>query len=62
MVAIGAATVTTWIVLVPTVRLAGRKSGHGLLHNLVTQFMGLIVLAMGVQFASTGYRSFRHAG
>ena len=36
-----------------------RASGAGsLLHDMVTRFMGLIVLAMGVQFALTGLHNF----
>jgi len=33
-------------------------AGGNLLHDIVTRFMGLIVLAMGVQFALTGFRNF----
>jgi len=35
----------------------GRGSG-GFVHDAITRFMGLIVIAMGVQFALTGMRSF----
>jgi small neutral amino acid transporter SnatA (MarC family) len=35
-----------------------RSSGGGVLHETATQFMGLIVVAMVVQFALTGVRSF----
>jgi multiple antibiotic resistance protein len=41
--------------------LAGRKSGQkqpGLIHDVTTRFMGLIVLAMGVQFVLTGLKEF----
>lgn len=62
LVAVGVATASTWIVLLLTVRLAGPRSGNGLIHDVVTRFMGLVVLAMGVQFALTGARSFMSAG
>ena len=38
------------------VQIAGRKPG--LMHDVSTRFMGLIVLAMGVQFALTGLETF----
>jgi small neutral amino acid transporter SnatA (MarC family) len=31
---------------------------HEQLQTIITRFMGLIVLSMGVQFALTGYRAF----
>jgi small neutral amino acid transporter SnatA (MarC family) len=41
------------------VRGGSRASGSGnLLHDMVTRFMGLIVLAMGVQFGLTGIHNF----
>jgi len=42
---------------------ASHTSNHrkpGLLHDVMTRFMGLIVLAMGVQFALTGLADFFH--
>jgi multiple antibiotic resistance protein len=30
----------------------------GLLNDMVTRFMGLVVIAMGVQFALTGFHNF----
>ena len=48
-----------WIVMVLVARGRARASGAGsLLHDMVTRFMGLIVLAMGVQFALTGLHNF----
>jgi multiple antibiotic resistance protein len=46
-----------WIVIVLVSRGGSGRSG-GLLHDTGTQFMGLIVLAMGVQFALTGFHDF----
>ena len=61
LVAVGTATAATWIVLLLSVRLAGGRNDKGLVHDVVTRFMGLIVLAMGVQFALTGVQSFMSA-
>jgi multiple antibiotic resistance protein len=46
-----------WVVMVLLSRRGSRARG-GLLHDTGTQFMGLIVLAMGVQFALTGFQDF----
>jgi multiple antibiotic resistance protein len=46
-----------WLLIVLAARLGGRGSG-GFVHDTVTRFMGLIVMAMGVQFALSGIRSF----
>jgi multiple antibiotic resistance protein len=35
-----------------------KRDSGGLVHEMVTRFMGLIVIAMGVQFALTGVREF----
>jgi small neutral amino acid transporter SnatA (MarC family) len=45
-----------WLVIVLSIRI-GLPSG-GFVHDTVTLFMGLIVIAMGVQFALTGIRAF----
>jgi small neutral amino acid transporter SnatA (MarC family) len=34
------------------------RDAGGLLNDMVTRFMGLIVIAMGVQFALTGFHNF----
>jgi hypothetical protein len=46
-----------WIVMVLMARGETREPA-GLLRDTVTQFMGLIIIAMGVQFALTALRSF----
>lgn len=53
LVSVVVAVTLTWLILV----LAARKPGvqkKGLVHDVTTRFMGLIVLAMGVQFLLTG--------
>ncbi len=56
--AVAIAAVVVWIVLLLTIRLGKRDRPGGMLRDTLTRFMGLIVVAMGVQFALTGYRAF----
>ena len=55
--AVAVATTVMWLLILLVARLGGRGSG-GFVHDTVTRFMGLIVIAMGVQFALSGVRSF----
>ena len=57
LVAIAVASVVMWIVMVLVARGGSRARG-GLVRDTATRFMGLIVIAMGVQFALTGFRDF----
>jgi hypothetical protein len=53
------AVAVMWVVMVLVARGVPRANGDdSLLHDMVTRFMGLIVLAMGVQFALTGFHNF----
>ena len=58
LVAIVIASVVTWLALVVVARVARPEGGDGFARTTMTSFMGLIVLAMGVQFALTGLRQF----
>ena len=58
LVAIAVAGVLTWLVLLLVSRIAGKASQGGLARDMITRFMGLIVLSMGVQFALTGLHKF----
>ena len=51
------AVLVTWLVLLMA-GLIQRRGGDGLLHDLTTRFMGLIVLAMGFQFGLAGLKAF----
>jgi len=51
------AALVMWGVMMLMTR-GGSGARGGLLHDTGTQFMGLIVLAMGVQFALTGFHDF----
>ena len=59
LVAVSVATIVMWVVMVLVARGGSRAKGAGgLLNDMVTRFMGLIVIAMGVQFALTGIHDF----
>lgn len=60
LVAIAVASACAWLAMVLVARVGKRNNGGGFLQDTATRFMGLIVLAMGVQFALTGLRSFMH--
>jgi multiple antibiotic resistance protein len=60
LVAVVVAASIMWIVMVLVAHGGTRESG-GLLRDTATRFMGLIVLAMGVQFALTGFHEFSTA-
>jgi multiple antibiotic resistance protein len=62
LVAVGVAVSITWLVMVLVPRLGGRGGGGGFLRDTLTRFMGLFVVAMGVQFALTGIKSFMTDG
>lgn len=57
LVSVVVALALTWLVMVVASRSAGRTK-HGLMHDVTTRFMGLIVLAMGMQFSLTGLKAF----
>jgi multiple antibiotic resistance protein len=57
LVAVEVATVVLWIVMVLVAR-GGTRAPAGFFRDTATRFMGLIIVAMGVQFALTGVRSF----
>jgi multiple antibiotic resistance protein len=56
LVGVLAAIVVTWIVMVTIVSASG--SIHAGQQKFVSSFMGLILVAMGLQFALEGYRAF----
>ncbi len=59
LVAVVVATFVMWGVMVLVADGGSHAKGKGgLLHDMVTRFMGLIVIAMGVQFALTGLHQF----
>ena len=62
LVAVGVAGLVTWLVMVLVSRGGRGASGGGLVRSTVQSLMGLIVIAMGVQFALTGLRAFIQGG
>jgi multiple antibiotic resistance protein len=60
LVAVVVATAAMWIVMVLMAR-GGTRAPGGFVRDTATRFMGLIIVAMGVQFALTGIRGFFQA-
>ena len=59
IIAVCVAVAVMWLVIVLAARLGNQSRGEGgFLRDTVTRFMGLIVIAMGVQFALTGIQAF----
>jgi multiple antibiotic resistance protein len=57
LVAVAVAAAVMWVVMMLMARGGSRALG-GSVRDTATRFMGLIIVAMGVQFALTGIRSF----
>lgn len=57
LVAVLVALIATWLILILASKTSGNKK-PSLVHDVSTRFMGLIVLAMGVQFALSGLSTF----
>ena len=60
LVTIAGAVVVTWVVMVTLSK--GSSGKPSLVRSTVQSLMGLIVIAMGVQFGLTGLRHFFGAG
>jgi multiple antibiotic resistance protein len=58
LVAVSVAAGVMWCAMLIIARLGGHSRGDGFVRDTTTRFMGLIVIAMGVQFALTGIRGF----
>lgn len=61
LVAVGIGSLLLWGVLLLSARFEGKGNGTGIFSQTATRFMGLIVLAMGLQFGLQGFRSFMNA-
>jgi multiple antibiotic resistance protein len=57
LVSVTVALALTWLVMVVVSRSSGGNK-PGLMHAVTTRFMGLIVLAMGIQFLLVGLKAF----
>lgn len=60
LVSVVVAIAITWVVMALSARMPGGQN-QGLVHDVTSRFMGLIVLAMGVQFALAGLKLFFEA-
>ncbi|TWU29673.1 MarC family protein [Bythopirellula polymerisocia] len=58
LVAVAVATFGMWLGILLAISMGRHASKGGFVHDTVTRFMGLIVIAMGVQFILTGIRAF----
>jgi len=58
LIAVAAATLVTWLVMVLLAGGSGKAGGGGFVRSVVQSIMGLIVIAMGVQFGLTGLSTF----
>ena len=61
MIAIAITCLILLAVLLFTARTGGKQESKSIAGRMVTSYMGVIVIAMGIQFALTGYRSFMAA-
>lgn len=58
IVAIAVVVVATWLVLLGVSLKSDATKRSGIARDMTTRYMGLIVIAMGLQFALTGYKAF----
>ena len=64
LVAVAVVTAITWLLLLLASRSGGHSSGGGgsFVRSTVQSFMGLLIIAMGVQFALSGIQGFLTGG
>lgn len=60
LVAIAAATLLTWMVMAGLAKRKAQHASAGFMQATVQSFMGLIVMAMGMQFALKGLSAYFH--
>lgn len=58
LVAVVVAVLLMWVAMLLVAHMGSRAAGNGFARDTLTQLMGLIVIAMGVQFALSGIRAF----
>jgi multiple antibiotic resistance protein len=57
VVAIAVVLALTWVLLTLTARMSNSDKA-GITRDMITRYMGLIVLSMGIQFMLTGFKAF----
>ena len=60
LVTIGIVMVALWVLMVAMIIFPGHIKGGG--RQFVSRFMGLILIAMGMQFVLEGYKAFMASG
>jgi multiple antibiotic resistance protein len=60
LVAVGIVMILTWLIMALMILASGRIHSGG--QGYVSRFMGLILVAMGLQFVLEGYKAFMVAG
>lgn len=58
LIAVAGASLVTWLVLMLAARKSAAGGSGGFVRSIVQSFMGLIVMAMGMQFGLKGLSSF----
>jgi multiple antibiotic resistance protein len=58
IVAIVVVLLATWGLLLLASRTGSSSTSPGLARDMASRYMGLIIIAMGIQFALTGYKAF----
>ncbi|WP_158966547.1 MarC family protein [Chachezhania sediminis] len=61
LVAVGSICVLTWVLLVVTAFTGSGEQKPSLRREMSSRYMGLIIVAMGIQFALTGFKAFMAA-
>lgn len=62
LVGVALAVGVAWILMQTAARSGSKLKSGGLFHDVSTRFMGLIVMAMGVQFALAGFQAVLKSG
>jgi multiple antibiotic resistance protein len=58
LVAIAVVLAVTWLLLILAATRAGSAKRPGIARDMASRYMGLIIIAMGIQFALKGYKAF----
>lgn len=62
IIAVIAVMALTWALLLAAIYMPERQKSGGIAHEMISRYMGLIVVAMGIQFALSGFKTFMAAG
>ncbi|MGR3662985.1 MAG: MarC family protein [Paracoccaceae bacterium] len=62
IVAVIVVLVLTWLLVLASIYMPQEQKSGGIARDMISRYMGLIVVAMGIQFALTGFKTFMTAG